>query len=57
MEEVVTRRIKHSIENPKGAFGTLPDIIFADGGINQIKAIKKAIEKYKINLFKSKLTK
>lgn len=41
MEEVVTRRLKHSIENPKGAFGELPDVIFADGGITQIRAIKK----------------
>lgn len=48
MEEVVTRRLKHSIENPKGAFGELPDTIFADGGITQIRAIKKAIERYNI---------
>lgn len=48
MEEVVTRRLKHSIENPKGAFGELPDVIFADGGITQIRAIEKAIEKYNI---------
>lgn len=50
MEEVVTRRIKHSVENPKGAFGTLPDVIFADGGITQIKAIKRAIEKYNVEI-------
>ncbi len=50
MEEVVTRRIKHSVENPKGAFGTLPDLILADGGITQINAIKKAIDKYKITI-------
>ena len=50
MEEVVTRRIKHSVENPKGAFGTLPDVIFADGGITQIRAIKKAIQKYQIDI-------
>ena len=50
MEEVVTRRIKHSIENPKGAFGDLPDVIFADGGITQIRAIKKAINKYSISI-------
>ena len=46
MEEVVTRRIKHSVDNPKGAFGELPDVIFADGGITQIRAIKRAINKY-----------
>ena len=45
-EEVVTRRIKHSIENSKGGFGTLPDLILADGGITQIKAIKTALKKY-----------
>ena len=44
MQEVVTRRIKHCLENPKGGFGTLPDLILADGGITQIRAIKKAME-------------
>ena len=44
MEEVITRRLKHSIENPNGGFGNLPDVIFADGGITQIRATKKAIE-------------
>ena len=48
MEEVITRRLKHSIENPKGGFGELPDVIFADGGITQIRATKKAIEKYNL---------
>ena len=48
MEEVITRRIKHSIEDANGGFGTLPDVIFADGGITQIiKATKRATEKYK----------
>ena len=50
MEEVVTRRIKHSLENPKGGFGNLPDVIFADGGITQIRAIKRAISKYNIEI-------
>ena len=49
-EEVVTRRLAHSIENPNGGFGNLPDLILADGGITQIKAIKKAINKYNINI-------
>lgn len=48
-EEVVTRRIKHSIENPKGGFGTLPDLILADGGITQIKAIKRALKEYELD--------
>ena len=50
MEEVITRRLKHSIENPNGGFGNLPDVIFADGGITQIRATKKAIEKYNLNI-------
>ena len=43
MKEVVTRRIKQSLENPSGGFGTLPDLILADGGITQIRAIKLAV--------------
>lgn len=43
MREVVTRRLKHSIENSEGSFGKIPDVIFADGGITQIRAIKQAI--------------
>ena len=50
MEEVITRRLKHSIENPKGGFGELPDVIFADGGITQIRATKRAVEKYNLNI-------
>ena len=50
MEEVITRRLKHSIENPKGGFGNLPDVIFADGGITQIRATKTAIAKYNLDI-------
>ena len=50
MEEVITRRLKHSIENPKGGFGEVPDVIFADGGITQIRATRKAIEKYDLDI-------
>ena len=50
MEEVITRRLKHSIENPKGGFGKLPDVIFADGGITQIRATKNAIAKYNLDI-------
>lgn len=49
-EEVVTRRLKHSIENPKGVFGGLPDLILADGGITQIRAIKSAVSKYNLQI-------
>ena len=50
MREVVSRRIKHSIDNPKGGFGKLPDLIFADGGITQINAIKEAVSEYNVNI-------
>ena len=50
MEEVITRRLKHSLENPKGGFGKLPDVIFADGGITQIRAVQKAIQKYQLTI-------
>lgn len=50
MEEVVTRRLKYSIDNNSSGFGRLPDAIFADGGITQIRAIKKAIEKYELSI-------
>ena len=50
MEEVVTRRLKHSIEDQNGGFGKLPDAIFADGGITQIRATKTAIAKYELDI-------
>lgn len=50
MQEVVTRRLKHSIENPNGGFGTLPDLILADGGITQIRAIKNAMDEVNVNI-------
>ena len=42
MEEVVTRRIKHSLENPKGGFGGLPDLILADRRYYSNKSNKKS---------------
>ena len=50
MEEVVTRRLKYSIDRDNSGFGKLPDVILADGGITQINAIKKAIAKYEIKI-------
>lgn len=76
MEEVITRRLAHSVESEstglgddngakeesyglgsdKGgkaknsAFGELPDVIFADGGITQIRAIRRAIDKYNVDI-------
>ena len=48
MTEVLNRRLKHSIENSKGGFGDLPDLILADGGITQIRAIKRALEEQNV---------
>lgn len=50
MEEVITRRLKHSIDTDSSGFGRLPDAIFADGGITQIRATKTAIAKYELNI-------
>ena len=51
MEEVITRRLKHSIENPEDkGFGKLPDAIFADGGITQIRAVRTAVDKYNLDI-------
>ena len=51
MKEVITRRLIHSIDNSNGGFGRLPDVIFVDGGITQIRAAVEAIcelkEEYK----------
>ncbi len=51
MEEVITRRLAHSVNNEEDkGFGKLPDAIFVDGGITQIRAVRKAIDKYKVNI-------
>lgn len=50
MEEVVTRRLKYSVNKNNTGFGRMPDLILADGGITQINAIKKAIAKYEIEI-------
>ena len=47
MKEVIGRRLVHSIENSNGGFGRLPDVIFVDGGITQIRAAIEAIEELK----------
>ena len=49
-KEVVSRRLKHSIDNSKSGFGKLPDVIFADGGITQIHAIEEAIKEYNLKI-------
>ena len=50
MQEVITRRLKHSIDGNSTGFGRLPDAIFADGGITQIRATKMAIAKYELDI-------
>ncbi len=50
MQEVITRRLKHSIDSSSTGFGRLPDAIFADGGITQIRATKMAIAKYELDI-------
>ena len=50
MKEVVTRRIKHSIGEESSGFGKLPDVIFADGGITQIRAIREAVNQFPVSI-------
>ncbi len=50
MHEVILRRLKHSIGKTDQAFGTLPDVIFVDGGITQIHAAKEAIAELNLKL-------
>ena len=50
IEEVIERRIKHSLNGTDNGFGKLPDLILIDGGITQIKASKEAIRKYNIEI-------
>ena len=50
MKEVISRRLKHSIDNPEGGFGKLPDVIFVDGGITQLRAAKEAVAEYNLDI-------
>ena len=51
MEEVITRRLAHSLEDDKNdGFGSIPDAIFADGGITQIRAVRRAVDKYNLDI-------
>jgi len=50
MREVISRRLKHSVDNPNGAFGKLPDVIFVDGGITQLRAAKEAVAEYNLEI-------
>ncbi len=50
MNEVIYRRLKHSIESTDKGFGRLPDVIFVDGGITQIRAAKQAMLDLNLNI-------
>ena len=50
MEEVIERRLKHSLNETSTGFGNLPDVIFVDGGITQIRAARKVIDKLNVDI-------
>ena len=50
MNEVIYRRLKHSIDTEDLGFGRLPDVIFVDGGITQIRAAKQAMSDLNLNI-------
>ncbi len=50
MKEVIQRRLKHSIDEENGNFGRLPDVIFVDGGITQIRAGIEAVKSYNLSI-------
>lgn len=49
-KEVIERRIKHSLDGESSGFGKLPDLILADGGITQIRAILEVINQYNLEI-------
>lgn len=50
MQEVIERRLKHSIKDTNGGFGKLPDAIFVDGGITQLRAARTVIDKLGLDI-------
>jgi len=50
MKEVISRRLKHFVDNKSSSFGNLPDVIFVDGGITQIRAAIEAIKELKLDI-------
>ena len=50
MEEVITRRLKHSIDANSSGFGLLPDLLLLDGGKLQIEAGMRAVQKYNLKI-------
>ncbi len=49
MKETLKRRIGHNIKGGQG-LGELPNLLVADGGINQINAMKEILKEYKLNI-------
>ena len=50
MKEVISRRLKHSINKEDEGFGRLPDLILVDGGITQIRAAKQATNELNLDI-------
>ncbi len=50
MEEVIERRLKHSIGENNSGFGNLPDVIFVDGGITQIRAARRVVDRLNLDI-------
>lgn len=50
MGEVIERRLKHSINSSNSGFGKLPDAIFVDGGITQLRAARSVIDKLGLDI-------
>ncbi len=50
MNEVIFRRLRHSINKEDNGFGKLPDVIFVDGGITQIRAAREAIDSLNLDI-------
>ena len=50
MKEVIYRRIMNSVSNKNSGFGELPDVIFVDGGITQIRAGIEATINANVNI-------
>lgn len=50
MQEVITRRLKRSLDSNNSGFGKLPDAIFVDGGITQMRAAKEAMKECNLQI-------
>lgn len=48
-KETILKRMRHNIKGKKG-LGDYPDLILADGSINQINAIKEILKKLNLNI-------